>query len=501
MTSPSFVPVPPQGCPAHQAAPLPASEMRKLYGDHFAVDPNATYDWLRSHGGPVQPVELAPGVDALLVVGYHAALEVLRSPYFSKDARRWKALYDGRVPPDSPVLPIMGYRHSLWFADGQEHMRLRAPVDYALGGINPHTLRTFVQRSAGQLIDQFAPHGTADLVAQYAAPIPLMVLAQLFGCPDHLRDRISAAFLAMVNAVEPAAAQQGLQDLVRALTELIAIKRQSPGDDVITRLLQYSGSVSQEELIDQLVVITGAGQVPGTAWISTATMMLLSDERFARGLTGGSLTVSDALNEVLWLHAPHSNYSFVYAIQDYTLRDPNTGHESRIPAGVPVVISHAGANLDPAMPTNQEQRAANTAHLAFSAGPHACPAQDASRIIAEVAVDVLLDRLPDMRLALPAEDLTWRPGPFIRGLTALPVEFSVLSATQSSPAAQTPPATNHAFAGASSWHQGPAQAQAQAPAQQPAQAYQAWPAAPAAQLPAEPPRRGWSFLGGSKRGR
>lgn len=419
------------GCPFQPDAPAipPTAHLPKLYGDDFAVDPVATYERLRAQGGPVHAVELAPGVESLLVTGYQAALEVLRSPYFSKDAHRWKALEEGHVPLDSPILPIMGPRKSLWFADGQEHLRLRTPVDHALGGIDPRQLRACVQRSATELIDEFAPRGEADLVAEYAGRIPMMVLTQLFGCPDHLNPRISAAFLQMVNGVDPEAAQEGLRDLVAALTELIETKRRTPGDDVTTRLLERSADVSQEELIDQLVVITGAGQVPGTAWISTAIMMLLSDDRFAGDLTGGSLTVSDALNEVLWLHAPHSNYSFVYAIEDYVLRDPATGTQTRIPPGIPVTISHAAANLDPSLPTNQSQRAANTAHLAFSAGPHACPAQDVATIIAEVAVEVMLDRLPEVELAVPACELEWRPGPFIRGLSALPVRFAATPVT------------------------------------------------------------------------
>jgi cytochrome P450 len=396
----------------------------KLYDDAFAADPEALYDRLRSQGGPAQWVELAPGVESILVTGYQACLEVLRSPYFSKDAHRWKALAEGEVPADSPILPIMGPRKSLWFADGQEHLRLRTPVDRALAGIDPHELRAVVQHSATQLIDEFARDGRADLVSQYAARIPVMVLTQLFGCPNHLNGRISTAFLQMVNAVEPDAATEGLKDLVACLNELIEIKYRTPGDDVTTRLLRHSANVTREELIDQLVVLTGAGQVPGTAWISTATMMLLSDDRFAGDLTGGSLTVTDALNEVLWLHAPHSNYSFVYAIEDYVLRDQETGEETFIPAGVPVTISHAAANLDPSLPTSQTQRASNTAHLAFSAGPHACPAQDIAGVIAEVAIDTLLDRLPEMELAVPVDQLAWRPGPFIRALTELPVRFS-----------------------------------------------------------------------------
>jgi hypothetical protein len=89
--------------------------------------------------------------------------------------------------------------------------------------------------------------------------------------------------------------------------------------------------------------------------------------------------------------------------------------------GHPLVVSLAAANTDPTLTT--DQRAGNRAHLAWSAGPHNCPAQSPARLIAAVAVEKLLDRLPDVELAVPVEELTWRPGPFHRALTALPVTF------------------------------------------------------------------------------
>lgn len=428
MTSlpPDLSPVPPPGCPAHQpAATAPVGGLPPLYGEHFAADPGATYDWLRARGH-AHWVELAPRVEAILVISYDSALEVLRSPYFSKDSRRWRAMAEGQVPADNQVVPMMGWRPSLWFADGQDHLRLRASIDDALGSVNPHQLRAYVQRSSGHLIDQFAQHGTADLVAHYAAQIPALVFAQLFGCPDHLAARMANACLKMIDA-EPSVAQSGGQDLAHCLGELVAAKRRSPGRDVTTRLLQHESDLSDEEMIHQLVVLIGAGTVPQSAWISTATMMLLADNRFANGLTGGNLTLADALNEVLWQHSPLSNFSFVYATQDYHLRDQRSGADMSIPPGVPVLISHAAANTDPTRATSQGQRAANTSHLAFGAGPHACPAQGVAGIIAEVAIETLLDRLPDMELAIDASQLIWRPGPFHRALERLPVRFDAVS--------------------------------------------------------------------------
>jgi hypothetical protein len=90
-------------------------------------------------------------------------------------------------------------------------------------------------------------------------------------------------------------------------------------------------------------------------------------------------------------------------------------------AGDPLVVSLAAANTDPAL--TADQRAGNRAHLAWSAGPHNCPAQSPARLIAAAAVEKLLDRLPDIELDVPVGELAWRPGPFHRALAALPVRF------------------------------------------------------------------------------
>ncbi|MFB7505586.1 cytochrome P450, partial [Streptomyces broussonetiae] len=102
----------------------------------FAADPHQVYDRLRAHG-PAGPVELAPGVDATLVVGYETALRVLQNPtLFARDSRRWKALNEGRIGLDNPVLPMMAYRPNCLFTDGSVHLRLRKAVTDSLTRLN-----------------------------------------------------------------------------------------------------------------------------------------------------------------------------------------------------------------------------------------------------------------------------------------------------------------------------------------------------------------------------
>ena len=119
---------------------------------------------------------------------------------FSKDPRRWKALAEGVVPADSPVVPMMAYRPNACAADGDEHRRLRGAIDDSLARIDPNALRGYVERSADTLIDRFGARGTADLLGDYAKQLPLLVLIHgssaarpsigdrlLAGMPRHLR--------------------------------------------------------------------------------------------------------------------------------------------------------------------------------------------------------------------------------------------------------------------------------------------------------------------------
>lgn len=433
MTTPPPGPgaVPPPSCPAHQAVGGSAGGgLPALYGPGFAADPDSVYAALRPRG-PAHWVELAPGVPAIVVTDYDAALEVLRSSRFSKDARRWTALAQGLIPLDNEVVPMMGFRPSLLFADGDRHLRLRRTIDDALARVDSYRVRSFVQRSAARLIDEFGPMGSADLVSQYARRIPALVFTQLFGCSDEQTERMATACLQMI-AAEPEVAQRGSEDLARCLADLVADKRRSPGADITTWLLHHPLRLTDEEMLHQLVVLIGAGVVPQTAWISSAIMLLLTDDRFAGDLSGGSLTVSDALNEVLWERSPMANFCFHYAITEYDLRD-DSGAGLVIPPGVPVLISHEAANNQVAREIDADRRTANHAHLAFGAGPHVCPAQSISEIVSDVAIETLLDMLPDLQLTVPASELTWRHGPFHRSLTALPVTFPALSAPVSAP--------------------------------------------------------------------
>jgi cytochrome P450 len=454
MTHPSSpAQVPPAGCPAHSTTPREHPSLDeaaaepafvRLFGPEFSADPQSTYRLLRSMG-PIAPVEIAEGVYGRITTTYAAALDLLRDNpnRFAKNPSHWRALAAGEVPLDSPALTMMRERDNALWKDGPEHTRLRTAITDSLARIDQHALRAMVKRTADRLIDAVQENGEADLMAEYAAPLPMAVLFELFGCPQPIGERIVASLVQMFDASQDSAAA-GVE-LERACGELTAIKRATPGADVTTWLIEHPAELTDAEMIQQILLVIGAGTEPSTNLIGNALTLMLGDDRFAGSVIDGAQSVGGALDHVLWTDPPMANYSPLYPIQDAVYEG------IWLPAGVPVLISFAAANTDPALGLGDRHRAGNVAHLAFSAGAHGCPAPGTARVIAEIAVERLLDRLPGLTLAVPAEKLVRRPGTFASGWTALPVVFPPASTTAASSAtfAITPVASSVESSGVS----------------------------------------------------
>ncbi|MFD5234581.1 cytochrome P450 [Streptomyces qaidamensis] len=390
-------PVPPPGCPAHGSG-----QRVPMYTPEFAADPHSYYAYMRHHG-PTAPVELAPGVEATLVTDYAAALDLLQNPGdFRKDARRWRDLVDGRISPDSPVLPLLVHRPNCMFSDGAEHLRLRQAVTESFARVSSHHLSESVDRVARYLISQFSARGSADLLNDYAKQLPLFVFNELFGCPAEIGDRVMFGISGIFDGIN---AEKANEVLAQAVGELVALKRTRPGDDVTSWLMQHPARLNDMEMSHQLVLLLGAGAEPLRNLIANTLHLLLANDRYAQnGL------VEEALDATLWHNPPMSNYAPHYPARDMEFAG------QKLAAGDLVLVSFQAANATSA--------GSNRAHLAWSAGPHACPSKEPARLITLAAIEHLFNELPDVELAVPEESLTWRPGPFNRALAQLPARFT-----------------------------------------------------------------------------
>ncbi|WP_306363559.1 cytochrome P450 [Nocardia sp. CC227C] len=396
--------------PSHTAPFEVVGPRVPLYAPEFAADPHRAYREMRQQFGAMAPVELAPGIPATLVLGYRTAVRIFNDPdRFPADPRVWQE----NVPADCPVLPMMQWRPNALRNAGTAHARYRQANTAGLAGIDQFALPGIVEQIAVPLINEICVTGAADLVRDYAFPLAFDVLNHLLGCPVDIAAQAAEGLRAIFEGV---GAERGNSLLVDALSRLAQQKRAQPGHDITTRLLHHPADLSDIEMVHQLATLYGAGIEPQQNLIVNALLLILVDGRFGGDVLGGSLSTRDALDEVLFDDPPMANFCISFP------RQPVVLDNVWLPAHQPVVISMAACNTDPEIRTGQ--LAGNRSHLAFGAGPHACPASSLAYLIAQEAIDQLLDALPDISLAVPTAELTWRPGPFHRALTALPVTFT-----------------------------------------------------------------------------
>ncbi|MGY2123717.1 cytochrome P450 [Nocardia gipuzkoensis] len=381
----------------------------RLYSEEFAADPHRFYEQMRRRFGSLAPVDLAPGVPATLVIGYQAAVRILHDPErFPADPRVWER----DIPADCPIRPMMEWRPNPLRSAGEDHTRYRSAAAGALGKVDPHRLRTTVEQIAIPQINSFCEDGHCDVVTQYALPVIFGTLNALLGSPSLISQRAAIGMAAIFDTVD---AERGNQMLAEALVELTRFKRIYPGADVTSWLIEHPVGLNDDEVLHQLVLLYAAGIEPPLNLIVNTMLLLLTDERFAGQVLDGNAPTRDALDEVLYNDPPMSNYCISYP------RQPVFVDSSWLPAHQPVLISMAACNNDPAIRTGDVT--GNRSHLAFGTGPHACPARSVAEVIVQNAIDQLLDALPEMKLAVPAARLQWRPGPFHRALSSLPVVF------------------------------------------------------------------------------
>jgi cytochrome P450 len=401
----------------------------RLWEDGFASDPHRYYAALRAQG-PIGWAELAPGVPAYLVTDRRAALDVLRDPEtFSHDPRAWEET----VPADSPVLGMMRWRPNALFADGAAHVRYRTTLIDVFDLVEPHDLRARVHRAVRLLVGRIGPGGEADLVGDFSRPLMALILNDLFGLPDSDGDRLNEGLGKMMEGGAQAA--RGEAEYAQYVLELIAAKAERRGDDLPSRLLDHPAGLTREEVTWQVFLTLGAGYEPTANLLSNTLSRILGNPAYYSTLTSGARPVMDAVVEVLHHETPLANYGIYYA------RRPVAFHGVWLRDAVPVVVSYgalglphgpAGRGGDPLAEREVTggRHPSDASHLSWGAGPHACPVRQHTLLLVTEAIERLTQWLPDLDPVLPRERLTWRPGPFHRSLTALPVRFSPRSPDQ-----------------------------------------------------------------------
>ncbi|WP_207946677.1 cytochrome P450 [Actinomadura sp. 7K507] len=415
-----------ESAPAHP--PLESLAVQPLVNRDYESRPAVFYQRLRTEYGPVAPVDVL-GVPTWLVIGYPQTLDILRDTrgIWSKRLDSWRARREGRVPADWPLLPAFEVDNSV-FRDGAELTRLRGAWSEGLRPFQDRTrtqakeLERDIRRYADELITVLSESGGrtgwTDLSAQYARPLPLMIVNRLLGAQSGRGDEIIMDMWRMLDA-GPDAAEAALR-VSTEVAGVCAAKMTSPGEDLPSYMLAAVPDLTVDELTREMTMLIGlVGDYTGTLTCNTIAEVIVGEAGVRDSISAGMLP--EAVNRAAIISPPMANLTFRWPKTDVRVG------RFLIAAGDPVMLSPAAAHLDPAFTGGMDPDAiySSRAHLAWGAGPHACIGRDLATTITTIAVERLFERFSALRLALPADQLPWRSSPMMRGLRSLPVNYEL----------------------------------------------------------------------------
>lgn len=311
--------------------------------------------------------------------------------------------------------------------DEPDHRRLRLLVSRAFTPRYIESLRPRVQEIADALLDRIEAQGHMEVVKDYAFPLPINVIAEMLGVPESDWAQIRVWSEALAQGLSVGGHAPGVDAHMRAFGEytahLVAEKRRHPGEDLISQMIaieEEGDRLSEAELLSTITLLIFAGHETTSNLIATGTLMLLDyPEQLARLKADLSL-VPAAVEELLRFNGPATIAGPRYAREDIELAG------QQIKRGDVLFAVLASANRDESQFTQPEEldivRTLNR-HIAFGQGIHTCLGAPLARLEGDIAFSTLLRRLPNLRLSVPRESITWHFSLNSRSLAALPVAF------------------------------------------------------------------------------
>ncbi|MEW1777887.1 cytochrome P450 [Streptomyces sp. NPDC086777] len=382
------------------------------------ADPYGGYARLRE-AGPVHRVTGTDGLPAWLVTRYEDVRQALSDPRLSLDkAHARPGGYRGLALP--PALDA-----NLLNMDPPDHTRVRRLVSRAFTPHRVAQLREPVRRTAGALLDAMAPLGRTDLIAAYAAPLPVAVICELLGVAEGDRPDFRSWTDALVvpDPARPGRAKEAVGALLGFFAGLLAGKRAEPADDLLSAMIAVRDEedrLSEDELMSLAFLILFAGYENTVHLIGNATLALLENPGQLAALRADPELLGPAVEELARYDGPAP-----LAIRRFPTEDVVIGGVT-VPAGETVLLSLAAAHRDPRRfpePDRLDLGRDATGHLALGHGIHYCLGAPLARLETEIALGALLERFPRLELDFPVDRLVWRPSMRTRGLRALPVRY------------------------------------------------------------------------------
>jgi pentalenic acid synthase len=377
------------------------------------------YTKLRDGGRALRKVTLYDGRPAWVVTKYETARKLLADPRLSSDRT-----HEDFPATSARIQSLRDRRPAFISMDPPEHGAKRRMLISEFSVKRIKGMRPDIERIVHGFIDDMLAAGPpADLVSQFALPVPSMVICQLLGVPYADHELFQDASRRLAQATDPADASAARDELADYMDRLITTLQTEPAPGLLNNLVADQlahGGIDREELVSNALLLLVAGHETTASMTSMSVITLLEHPDQHAALRAEPSRVPGAVEELLRYLAIADVAGSRVATADIEIDG------QLIKAGEGVIVSNSIANRDGSVfaepDTFDVQRSARH-HIAFGYGVHPRLGQNLARLELEVIIKALFDRIPTLQLAVPVDQLTLRPGTTIQGVNELPVTW------------------------------------------------------------------------------
>lgn len=389
----------------------------------FHADPYPTYARLRAED-PVH--ETAAG--AFVVSRYDDCVSILTDERASSDPSYSDAVRIAREGGSRRTDEALGRTPPFLLKDPPDHTRLRGLVSKAFTPRVVEGHRPRIQALVDKLLDGVAETGGAELIAEVAYPLPVIVICELLGVPpeDHATFKQWSGDLARAQDPESILPPEAIEarknagnSFAQYFRDLVATRRKQPGDDLLSALIaveEAGDTLTEDELVSNCIFLLAAGHETTVNLIGNGTLALIQHPEQVQRLRAEGSLVRSAIEEMLRYDAP------VQVAGRIAREDIEVG-ERVIPGGRQIAVLLASANRDAerfAEPDRLDITRRDNHHLSFGNGIHYCLGAPLARVEGEVYFQALVERFA--RISLATETLDYKPNIVNRGLQALHIK-------------------------------------------------------------------------------
>ncbi|MED2754244.1 cytochrome P450 [Bacillus thuringiensis] len=365
-----------------------------------------------------------------VVLHYDDVITILKDARFIKDLRKFTSPHDKQHPNSentaaSKLFDWLMNMPNMLTVDPPDHTRLRRLVSKAFTPRMIEDLRPRIQQIADGLLVAVQEQGKMEIISDFAYPLPIIIISEMLGIPvtdrNQFREWTQILMNASVNPSQGTAVTTTLEKFIQYIEVLLNEKRLNPDADLISKPVQtkdQEDKLSNNELLSTIWLLIITGHETTVNLISNGVLALLQHPEQMNLLRENPSLISSTVDELLRYSGPVMFISRL-ASEDITI------HGKRIRKGDLVLLSLTAANIDPQKFTYPEtlniSREENN-HLAFGACIHHCLGAPLARLEGQIALGTLLQRLPNLRLAIKPDQLNYNHSK-IRSLVNLPVVF------------------------------------------------------------------------------